>query len=112
MVARQTLGRSALLILTTYAAWLVSAVLGVGVLITYHSTFLRLYVGFGLDKYAIAFFNNMITVGLGLGWLVGIMILESWYRRAPDLGDLGRRFGRLTLAEVALAALAYGLGQL
>jgi hypothetical protein len=112
MVARQTLGRSALQILATYAAWLISAVLGVGVLITCHSTFLRLYVGFGLDKYAIAFFNNMIVISLGLAWLVGIMILENWYRRAPDLGTLGRRCGRLTLAQVAVAALAYLLGQI
>ena len=112
MVARQSLGRSALLILATYAVWLLSAVLGVGVLITCHATFLRLYVGFGLDKSAIAFFNNMIVITLGLVWLVGIMIIESWYRRAPDLGALGRRFRRLTLAEVALAALAYLAGQL
>ena len=112
MVARQSLGRSALLLLATYAAWLISAVLGVGVLITCHATFLRLYVGFGLDKYAIAFFNNMVVITLGLIWLVGIMILESWYRRSPDLGTLGRRFGRLTLAEVAVAALAYLLGLL
>jgi len=111
-VARQSLGRSALLILTTYAAWLVTAVLGVGVLVTCHATFLRLYVGFGLDKYAIAFFNNMVVITLGLAWLVGIMILENWYRRAPDLGTLGRRFGRITLIEVALAVLAYGLGRL
>lgn len=111
-MARQSLGRSALLILTTYAAWLVTAVLGVGVLVTCHATFLRLYVGFGLDKYAIAFFNNMVVITLGLAWLVGIMILENWYRRAPDLGTLGRRFGRITLIEVALAVLAYGLGRL
>lgn len=111
-MARQTLGRSALLILATYAAWLLSAVLGVGVLIICHSTLLRLYVGFGLDKYALAFFNNMVTITLALVWLVGVMILESWYRRAPDLGALGRRFGRLALAQIALAALAFGLGQL
>lgn len=112
MVARQNPGRSALLILATYAAWLVSAVLGVGVLITCHSACLRLYIGFGLDKYAIAFFNNMMVISLGLIWLVGIMILESWYRRSTDLGALGRRFGQLTLAQVALAALAYLAGQL
>jgi len=112
MVAQQTQGRSALLILATYVAWLVTAILGVGLLITWHSAFLRLYVSFSFDKYAMSFFNNMVVITLGLVWLVGIMILESWYRHTPDFRALGRRFGRLTLAVIVLAALAFGLGQL
>lgn len=62
MGARQSLWSAALLVLTTYAAWLISSMLGVGALITWHSTVPRLYVRFGFDNYTIAFFNNMVVI--------------------------------------------------
>jgi hypothetical protein len=112
MEASQGRGRTIATTIAVYVAWLVSALFGVAVLITWHSSLLRLYVAFEWNKYGIAAFNNTVALVLALIWLVVVIVLETWYRHAGDLGNLGRRFGRVTFAQVALTLLAWVVGRL
>ena len=109
---RQGLGKRVAVIAAAYLAWLVSVALGIGVLIIWHSSLLRLYTGLDLSQYGLAFFNNTVVIVLALIWLVALIVLETWYRRAGDFPELGRRVGRIFFAEVALALLAWVVGRL
>jgi len=96
----------------TYGAWLVTCVISVGVLITWHNALLRLYVLMGLDKYGAAFFNDMVVLLLVLVWLGLVVFAEGWFRRTSNEGTLGRTFFRTTVAQLALGLLGYVIGRL
>jgi hypothetical protein len=105
------LGRSAANVAATYGAWIVTSVLGVGVFITWHTALLHLYVG-RFNRYGTAAYNNTVVIALVLIWLVLVMALEGWYRRAASAGALGRLFVRVTLVQVVLWALGFVVGRL
>jgi hypothetical protein len=112
MVPQRSPARIVAMVAATYVAWIVSCVIGAGVLITWHSALLRLYVIMGFNKYGGAFFNDMVVLSLAMIWLALVVLAESWYRRTANEGTLGRAFFRATMAELALGLLGYVVGRL
>lgn len=114
MEASQSQGRGKRVaaIAVAYLAWLATAALGIATMIAWHSALLRLYVNLELNKYGVAAFNNLVVIVLALLWLVALIVLETWYRRAGDFAELGRRVGRVLFAEIALTLLAWVVGRL
>ena len=105
------LGRSAANVAATYGARIVTSVFGVGVFITWHTALLRLYVG-RFNRYGTAAYNNTVVIALVLIWLVLVMAIEGWYRRAAGDGALGRLLGEVTLVQLVLWQLGFVVGRL
>jgi len=99
--------RTVALYLAAYAGWLAHCAAGIAICILWNQTLLLLYTRAGWNKYGAAAYNNLIVMLLVLGWLALCVGTEAWYRRGIADGTVGRRFLRLTLIEVATAALAF-----
>lgn len=99
--------RTVFLAIAAYAAWLAHCAAGIGICILWQQTLLLLYARAGGDRWGAAAYNNLIVIVLVLGWLVLAIATEAWYRRGIADGTVGRRVLRLTLIEVAAAALAF-----
>ena len=91
----------------TYGAWLISALLGLGVCYVWRSTLLKLYVARVAYPPAFALFNLTVTTLLGLGWLGFVSATEGWYRSLTKRGLLGARFKEV--AAIAFAWTTIGL---
>ena len=103
--------RTAGLILAVYLAWLVTCVISGGVLITWHTALLRVYVGLHLNKWGLALYNNMVALTLVIIWLVLVIASEGWYRTSAGAGVLGRRVVRLLLGLLLFGLCGAVLGR-
>jgi hypothetical protein len=112
MMPQRSPARIVAMVAATYAAWLVTCAISVGVLITWHNALLRLYVVMGFGKYGAAFYNDMLVLLLVLVWLALVVFAEGWFRRAAQEGALGRTFVRATVGQLALGLLGYVVGRL
>lgn len=103
--------REAGTIAAVYGAWLVVSAIGVGVMIVWRSALLRAYVALRWDKWGMALFNDTIVLVLVLAWLIFVVAIEGWLRRAGVAGALGRRFGRLLAIMVVAGLAGYALSR-
>ncbi|MBX3014372.1 MAG: hypothetical protein KF832_22810 [Caldilineaceae bacterium] len=55
----------------------------------------------GLDKFGF--------VLLGLGWLIGVFVMEAYLRTAKTIAQVGHRLGRLLLIVGGALAVSYAL---
>ncbi|MHB0874416.1 MAG: hypothetical protein ACYC5O_00075 [Anaerolineae bacterium] len=95
-----------------YAGWIVGALLGGYALLTLWQTITKTYSilfpgswGYG----AVYMFSIVI---IGLGWLVGVLLLEDYYRKGLTTGLLGKRFVRITIAELIMLVVPLVVGLL
>jgi hypothetical protein len=80
--------------------------------VTWHGALVRLYATLGLNRWGLTAYNYTVIIVLILGWLVLVIVTESWYRRAADEGKLLRR-GAWTLGIlVALTVMGMAIGRL
>jgi hypothetical protein len=107
MQEQRLTGRTIALYLATYAGWLAHCAAGVAICILWQQTLLLLYARAGWNKYGASAYNNLIVIVLVLGWLVLCIGTEAWYRHGIANGTIGRRLLRVTLIEIAAAALAF-----
>ena len=105
-------GRTVGLYVAAYAGWLAHCAAGIAICILWQRTLLLLYARAGWSRYGLAAYNDLIVIALVLGWLMLCIGTEAWYRHGIANGTVGRRFLRLTLIEIAAAALAFGGGLL
>jgi hypothetical protein len=112
MMPQRSPGRIVATVAATYAAWLVTCAISVGVLITWYNALLRLYIVMHFNKYGGAFYNDMLVLLLVLVWLALVVFAEGWFRRAANEDALGRTFVRATMAQLALGLLGYVVGRL
>jgi hypothetical protein len=103
--------RTAVMILAVYAAWLVTTVLSVGVLIAWHTALLRVYVALQFSKWGLALYNNLIVLLVVTIWLVLVVASEGWYRQGASEGVLGRRVGRLLIGLLFFGVCGVALGR-
>ena len=94
-------------LVVTYGAWLISALLALGVCYVWRSALLKLYVARLAYPPAFALFNLVVTTVLGLGWLGFVSVTEGWYRSLAARGLLGTRFK--DVAAIAYAWTTIGL---
>lgn len=91
--------------LAIYGGWLISCALGLLALMVSRQAVIVLAVGF-VDKWARSALVNWSTLLIGLAWLIVAIFTETYYREGANQGLLPRRFGRVTLIELAVAAVA------
>lgn len=62
-------------------------------------------------SWAYGFFYMVVIVVFGLLWLVGVLLLEDYYRKGLTAGTLGKRMARITIIELValLVPLLVGL---
>lgn len=94
-------------LVVTYGAWLISALLALGVCYVWRSALLKLYIARLAYPPAFALFNLVVTTVLGLGWLGFVSVTEGWYRSLAERGLLGTRFKEV--AAIAYAWTTIGL---
>lgn len=99
-----------LTVVAIYALWLLTGVIAFGVCVTWHTSLQRLYVVLGFNKYGLAAFTYAVIIALVLGWLILLVVAESWYRRAAEQGRLVQRAAWTIGALVALVALGLAVG--
>lgn len=112
MESERSARRIVLGLLGAYAAWLVTAVLSVGVLITWNTALLHLYRIGGFNKYGTALFNNLVVITLVGLWLALVVLAEGIFRRAAERGTVLTYFLRALAALAALWLLGSVLGRL
>ena len=93
----------------TYAVWLLTCALGVGVVWTWRSALLGLFIRLRLDKYAYAAYNNVVVLALILGCLILVILSESWCRVSAKKGRLTRLVARLDGCLAVSAVTGYVL---
>ncbi len=96
-------------LVVTYGAWLISALLALGVCYVWRSTLLRLYIAKVAYLPAFTLFNFTITISLGLAWLAFIAATEGWYRSLAMRGRLSARFKEVTVIEFAWTTIGLAL---
>jgi len=106
MQEQRLTGRTIARYLAAYAGWLAHCAAGIAICILWQQTLLLLYTRAGWNKYGVSAYNNLIVIVLVLGWLALCVGTEAWYRHGVANGTIGRRLLRVTLIEVAAAALA------
>ncbi|NOZ28234.1 MAG: hypothetical protein GXP39_09310 [Chloroflexi bacterium] len=109
MIWRATTIRTAARYAAIYLAWGITGALGIADLIGAREAILRLYVMLRLGKWGYGAADKWLFVFFGLIWLVGILYMESYYRTGAAKGVLARRFLRVTLIELAILAVAWGV---
>jgi len=109
VVRRITTVRAVARYAAIYLAWGITGALGIADLIGAREAVLRLYVVLRLDKWGYGAADKWLFVFFGLIWLVGILYAEFYYRTGAKQGLLLKRFLRVTLAELAILAVALGV---
>lgn len=112
MIPQRSPARIVAMVAATYVAWFATCVISAGVLITWHTALMRLYIVMRFNKYGGAFFNDMVVLSLAMIWLALIVLAESWFRRSANEGTLGRAVFRATMGQLALGLLGYVVGRL
>ncbi len=88
-----------------YGAWIVSAALALLDFVLVRQAIMTLVVRF-VGKWGRAAAVNFSMVIIGLAWLIAIIFLEAYYREGYSAGLLPRRFGKVTLYMLGIAAVA------
>ncbi len=96
-------------LVVTYGAWLISALLALGVCYVWRSALLKLYIVKVAYPPAFALFNLTVTTLLGLGWLGFISATEGWYRSLARRDRLGARFKEVIAIEFAWTTIGFAL---
>lgn len=91
--------------LLIYSAWIVSSALGLLDFVLARQAIMNVAVKY-VGKWGRSAVVNFSMVIFGLVWLVGIIFLEAYYREGAKAGLLPRRFGKVTLYMVGIAAVA------
>ncbi|HEU5316108.1 MAG TPA: hypothetical protein VFX49_08370 [Chloroflexota bacterium] len=63
------------------------------------------YVALAFDKWGLAWVSHSVTIAAGLAWLALVAWSETAYRAGVAEGRLWRRFGVVTLVELAPLSL-------
>jgi hypothetical protein len=98
--------------LAVYAAWLASSALLIGVLLTLRGTVRAVFLAAQLDSALFRFVDSWTFVLFAVPAFGVIMFLEHYYRQGGKQARLVRRFTRVTIIELALAAFCYLAGAL
>lgn len=64
------------------------------------------------DKYRIIAAGQVGMLVYGAIWLVGAILLNSYFGRAKNMGQLLRRFGLVAVIEIAIFGLSIGIQEL
>ena len=96
-----------LLYVLCYLLWIVSTALGVLDMILIRELLGRLSVLLTADIWLSVVVDKFALLTLGLVWIAFAIAGESYYRKGVGKGDLVRRFGRVTVAELSVPVLAY-----
>ena len=107
----ETKGSTAAL-MAAYGLWFLTMVVAFATCVTWHGALVRLYATLDLNKWGLSAYNYTVIIVLILGWLVLVVVSESWYRRAADEGKLIRRSARMLGLLVALTLLGMAIGRL
>jgi hypothetical protein len=89
-----------------YVLWLVTAALGLLVVVALRQLVEWAYVALHFDKWGLGATSDVATVVFGIVWLGVTTYTESAYREGVAQGTLWRRFVKVTLIQAVPLVLA------
>lgn len=103
-------GRALLLLYLVYfVGWLLTSGLALLIVFQLRVNLLDIFVALRLNPWAMSAVDKFGTIFLGLGWLVAVLITETWLRGGVTINRLWPRLARLLGLEVLIFVLSYGL---
>jgi hypothetical protein len=106
------LWRLALRYAACYLAWLLLSVLGFGLMLALRTNLFDLATLWKFNPWQVRTIDRFAIFLLGLGWFVGILVLENYLRQGVEQAQLGSRLMRVSGTLLLVAALSYGAQQL
>ena len=88
-------------------AWLTTGALTLWLILQLRSNLIDLDHFLGWGPWVLIAVDKFGLVVLGLGWLIGVFVIEHYLRTAPSLQRLLHRFLRVLLLTIACLAFSY-----
>jgi hypothetical protein len=95
------------LYLACYAIWLVICALGVWLIFAVRPVLFSLAVWLHLNPWQVRALDNFTVVGMGMLWLVGILLLEHSLRQGVERNRLWSRAARAFVIVAVPLGLCY-----
>ena len=97
------------LYLACYAIWLALSALGVWLIFAFRPVLFGLAIRLRFNPWQVRALDNFSVVGMGLLWLVAILVLEHRLRQGVENNRLWSRAARASAIALAALGLCYGL---
>lgn len=92
-----------------YLIWIVLAAGAVWLMLQLRINLLDIAMAANVNPWALGAIDKFGLLLLGLGWIVGVFIVENYLRLGVERGVLWRRIGRVTAIEAGLLLASYAL---
>lgn len=90
---------------SVYGLWLIAVALSIFVLIAARGAINILFISTVGNRWVLRLVDRLTLIIMGIGWLAGVIAIESYFRQGQQKGLLLKRFGKLVVSE----ALLYGV---
>jgi hypothetical protein len=95
--------------LAAYGSWIVASALAAVIAALWHYSATNTYIELRWNKWAFQFFANVVTLVLGIAWLMVVVFLEHWFTHADTFARLRRRAGRFMIGQAGILAVSYAV---